>query len=321
MSQWTDRSSVLSISDLSNIESEITRVAADEAVDINAIIVQAQSECGDKILELTQKFSNTLSNGATSLAHNLAVNNWGPSTGNRNRIRLGQIVGVDFQRSAMTTWILYETLSLFYRTCAGRAASMDDRYRTKFKQYADLVENKYYPRFFTQGVPIVNTPLPCPGAVGERGSGVFGSGNVSSAVHAGPAGGTYDVSISWVAIPTYQGPQANKKNNGESAPSATVTQDITSGHVLSVSIVGLTPPDGNALPWSQGQAFVANGVATHWNLYVGANGGTQYLQNASPTPLATTSLTLSADPLLSGYSVDSGQYFDQNLFVQNVLRF
>jgi hypothetical protein len=55
------------------------------------------------------------------------------------------------------------------------------------------------------------------------------------------------------------------------------------------------------------------GNASHWNVYVGAQSGPLYLQNAMPMPVSTVQYTLTGAPLLSGYQMGAGQVPLQNV--------
>ena len=311
---WTDRGSIIGMQDLTNIESEIPSVAASEGIDVNVVLAQAQLEVIDKIDSITVKFSSFGSNGSVSNNHMMAIR--GRTATNRQRVRRGQIVTQDFDRHPLINWIAYETVVLFYRTAAGRSSAIADRYRDLYKQFGNELRTKYYPRFFEKGLPIVTQPLPCPGAVGERGSGTW---TAIPATKTGAIGGTYDVSITYINSPIYLGPSMMKKMNGESAPSSPITVTTGTNQAISSSIVGLAPPDGTANISDYSHTFAPALTATHWNIYAGLTGSTLYLQNVVPIPLSTPTYLLPSDPILTGYAADLGQVSDQTLFLTNTL--
>lgn len=110
----------------------------------------------------------------------------------------------------------------------------------------------------------------------------------------------YDVAVTWVEQTRYLSPKT--KGNSESAPSARATGiSVTTANVLHVDISVLNPPNGlNPLNSALGQGLVIPGIASGWNVYVGAQGGTLFLQNATPIAIGTTGYTLAGAPVLSG---------------------
>jgi len=169
---------------------------------------------------------------------------------------------------------------------------------------------------------VVIQPLACPGAVREFQAGTWGTANLSGTGSGSTETGNpaYDVAITWVAIPGYIS-QVNR-GNSESAPSATATGfNVPAGQFLTVSIASLNPPTGT-IPSAVG---TASGIytplgATHWNIYAGKTGGTLYLQNPSPIPVATQSYALTGVvQQVNSNPVWVGQAPDYNYAFQNML--
>jgi hypothetical protein len=58
------------------------------------------------------------------------------------------------------------------------------------------------------------------------------------------------------------------------------------------------------------------GTASGWNAYAGVQGGTLYLQNATPIPITQLTYTFAGAPVSSGYMADSGQFADAKMSMQ-----
>jgi hypothetical protein len=328
MSLFTDLDFVSSV-DMLALDPEIAKVAAAESITIDTplgIAAQACDEVGQKILIETQAFSGFMPPFAMPYNQTAAVLNLVGPTINRSRVTLNQVVVSAAnptemsvaKPSALKRYAIYFALYLFYRAAFYKKSN--DRYDSKRKMYEEEIRKKYWPRVFNQGIPICYKPLATPGAIHEWNVGVWDVTRVSAVAgtNAGAAA-NYDVAVTWVDNTRYLTPI--NKGNSESAPSARVSGfAVPTAHVLHVDISVLNPPNGlNPLNTALGQGLVIPGIASGWNIYVGLQGSTLYLQNSTPIPILTTAYTLPGAPVLSGYQADTGQYFDALFTVQKTL--
>jgi hypothetical protein len=306
--------------DLLSLDPEVAKVSAAEGITVDSpagIAAQACDEVGQKLLTEMQAFTGFMPPVAMPYNQTAAVINMVGPTVNRSRIALAQIVVTPpnptqmavSKPSALKRYTVYTALEMFYR--AAFYKKTNDRYDNKRKMYAEEIRKKYWPRFFSQGVPIAYKPLACPGAIHEWNAGIWDSTRVSTVAGVNAGGTTLcDVVITWVDQTKYLLP--TNKGNSESGPSAIVAGvSVTTATVLHIDISNLNPPNGlSPLNVSLGQGLVIPGNASGWNVYVGATGSTLYLQNATPIAIATKTYTLAGAPTLSGYQPDSGQYPD-----------
>jgi hypothetical protein len=300
---YIDRDFVTS-TDVNAIEPEASKIVTAHSLSYPAIMARAHSECGRTLESNMMAFG---AGGDVSGNHLAAVLNTGSATIGR-RARLGQVIvnsirpGYD---STIHLWVLYSALRLLYQ--AAFSSKAVDRYEKKLQHY-DKLAKSHWAELASIGVPVVSTPLPCPGAVHEPDAGVFNQDTLSESSGPGASGGAFHVAITYTAT-GYTSP--TDKGNAESAISAVAFVTITAGQVLKVDISGLTPPTGSI------QAGVTdtwlNMAATGWNVYVGTEPTKLYLQNSSPVAIATTSYTLAADPVLSGTKPDNGQRYDTKI--------
>lgn len=285
------------------------------------------------------------SGGATAL-HNSAII-WGIRAQTQVvKLRLGQMVLNDLYtgdtgvslNGPIRDWLAYWAVTLGYRKLMGQSDPKSDRYLLKYQFYRKLVGNEKWNILAATGIPYVRLPLPAPGALFEPSAGRWTTANLSQVVPGAgsPAGGTFYVAITWVAQAASNGSglyvsQAHK-GNAESGPSQIMPLQnsiypslvVTAGHVLTISIASLNPPTG-AVPLPEASVTgVTTGtmIATGWNIYVGLGAGGNpptdlYLQNATPLPLTTTSYSLPANPVLTGYRLGPGQYPDANMGIPN----
>jgi len=328
MSLFTDLDFVSS-ADMLALDPEITKVAAAEFITIDTpsgIAAQACDEVGQKILVEAQAFSGFMPPFAMPYNQTAAVLNLVGPTINRSRVTLNQVIVTGAnptetsvaKPSALKRYAIYFALYMFYR--AAFYKKMNDRYDNKRKMYEAEIRKKYWPRLFNQGVPICYKPLACPGAIHEWNVGVWDVTRVSAVAGVNTNAPTsYDVAITWVDNTRYLTPI--NKGNSESAPSARVSGfSVPTGDVLNIDISVLNPPNGmNPLNTALGQGLVIPGIASGWNIYVGTQGGTLYLQNSIPIPILTTAYSLPGAPVLSGYAADTGQYFDACFTLQKTL--
>jgi hypothetical protein len=320
---FTD-SDIITTTDLQAADAECVKVASSENPAIalsgsGSIIQKSIEECGHQVRAQFQNFSGYLVSPGINLNHVAAVLNILSTAINRPRMRLNQVVALDPDptKCLFKRWLVYYALFQLYRDAYARFSRNTDRFERKMNLYDDEA-NKAWKRLISDGVPVVLQPLACPGAIREFGAGTFGSGNVSAGgTGSTETGHTYTVAITWVAQPAYVS-QTNK-GNAESAGSATVQVSPTSGQVITVNINGLTAPGATIPAIGTADGLYTPLVASGWNVYVSLDQANWYLQNATPIPLATTSYTLANAPVLSGYTLQPGQFADYNFAFQNVL--
>ena len=317
---FTD-SDIVTPADLAAVDQEITNDASVFNITLSgagSIIRRSAEEAGTEITSAFQNFSGYLVGLGISANHVAAVLNTLSTAINRPRARLNQVCALDPDPTHLHVkrWLEYRALTGFYRAIYHR--KIEDRYEKKMTNYRAEATHAWN-NLISNGLPIVMQPLACPGAVRELGSGTWAASNVSAGgTGSSETGHVYDVAITWVNSQGYSSWANN--GNGESAPSAIVTQPVLAGQVLSLTLSGLNPPNGT-IPQNLG---TADGIytpqpATGWNVYAGISGTTLWLQNAAPIPIATTSYTLPSAPLLAGNPMGRGQHPDYNFAFQDVL--
>lgn len=308
---WTD-SDFVTPEELASIDSEILSVAnAEEIVLENpngtGLIHRAIEECGAGFMKYMQLFGGYLYAGDSTSGHDNAVMNIGQGIRNRSRILLSQVPVSSIHPLAwapVKRWVVYWILYLFYQDAASRRMD-NDRYGKKADYYKAQANGKYWDDLRTAGVPVVNSPLPCPGAIWEPGQGVWDDGAVTVVSGSGTLTDTYAVVITWV--------DQIRQKNAESGPSAQVVVSLTPGNVLKVDTSLLVPPTGQQHPGTLALATVDCARATGWNVYAGPAGGPLYLQNPSPIAVATKTWTAPADPVTGTVQAGTGQWADRYL--------
>jgi len=316
---FTDGPFVLA-NDLNVIDGEFNEVAADESVTVDtsatSLITQAVAEAGAQFISRIQNFSGYLVGIGAGSNHVAAVLNVLSTAINRPRVFLPQVpvVEPDPTRTVMKRWVQFFVLRNFYRSLYMR--SLQDRYGKKHEMY-EAETRAQWQRLKDAGFPVILTPLSAPGATLIYNSGTWSASNLT-AVAGGTQIGTvqYDVSVTWCSLPAYVN-SANQAN-AESAGSQIATISVPANEVIQVSIATLNPPNGqmaNAVGTAQG--VYSPMAATHWNVYAGTHGGTLYLQNATPIPVATTSYTFTDVPVTSGFAQNAGQAAQYDFSVQD----
>jgi hypothetical protein len=322
---WTDDYFV-STDDLTSIDPEVGDVATAESITIDGatgVVQRTIENGGQQLLAQMQRFGGYLSSGLVSANHLAAVFNVGGPGVNRTRILLGQIVAYDPYFPVVKTWMCYKTLEKFYHAAFSR--TLNDRYEKKYKQFSYDVRMEHWPNLKNVGLPIVYRPMYCPGAVNERIPGTtrlqtdtWSASNVTQVAQAGTTGGDFDVAITYVDQTFYI--SQSIKANAESYRSAIQTLQVDAGNAIQISIASLVPPNAGSDPAMLSQAIATPLNASGWNVWVGNSGDVLYLQNSSPIPIATQTYTLSADPVLSGFQLDFGQYADAFYTVQDLIQ-
>lgn len=313
---WTD-SDIVAAADFRSTDPDFEDVIVQEQMDFDDLLEQSWQDCSHLIQARSQNFTGFVTGLGISAAHQAAVLNTGASPTARPYIRLSQIaLAPQYARHKhpIQRWLEYGTLVRTYRAAINRTIS--DRYQARFENFQALSDDMWQ-RVRSVGVPIVMTPLPCPGATHEENSGVWDETNLSQSASVGAVGGAFDVAVTWVSSGYVD--QTNRAN-AESGPSRILAKSVDAGNVLSVNIASL-----NALSQSSQQLGTSDGSwamasPTGWNVWVGASGsGILYLQTASPVPFATKTYTLAADPVLSGYRLHKGQVPDYNFVFSNMV--
>lgn len=311
---YTDGNFITS-DDMTVIDPEIMKTAAAELIIVDnspqSIITQSLGELSAEITSRFQNFSGYLVGVGYTANHLAAVLNVLSTAINRPRARMNQIVaiGPDPTKSQFQRYAVYYCLHAFYRSAFHR--KLNDRYEKKMGLYKEETD-RAWANLKYMGMPIVTSPLPCPGATLEYQSGTWGCDNVTATGSGSTdTGSTYYVAITWVNSANYASPTA--QNQGESGPSMVATVPVGAGQFVSVSIATLNPPSGS-LPQALG---TSDGIynpqpATGWNIYVGLTKTAMWLQNATPVPIATKTSTLTVAPLTSGSLLNQGQFPEYN---------
>lgn len=290
-----------------------------------SIIRRSIEECGNDLTARFQSFSGILMGLGVSAAHVEAVLYTLTGPTQRPRVMLNNVVVTEPNQTKtyMLRWFEYAACTAVFRAAYHR--KLEDKYEKKMLLYREE-QNKAWRVIESNGLPVVLQPMAAPGAIREPNSGVWGSENVT----AGGSGSTetgqaYDVVITYVstASATLNGGNyisPTQKNNSEGGPSTRVTIAPAAGQILTVSIASLNPPNGTV----SGLIGTADAIytpmnATGWNVYIGLQDATLYLQNATPIPIATKTWTAPDAPVLSGNPLLAGQAADRNYTWQNTV--
>lgn len=316
-------SDCLTTADLAAVDPECSKVAASQNPPITldgagSIIRQTLNEACSDITARFQNFSGYLVSPGINLAHMAAVSNILSTSISRPRMRLNQVVaiGPDPSRQDIKLWLTHSALRALYRAAYARFTKDSDRFERKMDFYA-TEEIRVWRNIESSGVPVVLSPIPCPGAIREPNAGAWGQANVTAGGSGSTeTGNSYFVAITWTGVPYVS--QTNKAN-AESGPSATVQISVAAAQVLSVSIVGLNPPSSTTPNVGTADGLYTQIPAAGWNIYVGMSADAMYLQNATPLALTTTSHALADAPVLSGYVMGLGQACDFNFSSQRML--
>jgi hypothetical protein len=315
---WTD-SVFITPDDLSRLDSEVAAVATANDITLtgnNGLLRGAIEEVSNEMMKLVIAFGGYLNSGDLSANHMAAVLNVGIGNSVRQKVSLQQIIvsaDVSGQWGWVKQWAIFWALKTFYRDAFSRLGG--DRYKTKMDFYKDELQRRIMPNMWALGVPITLRPLSRPAALFERATGTWDSTNVALEVGSGTLDGvSCDVVVTYCDMSQanlYVSPDV--PNNAESDASDTITIAMTAGNVIGVDISSLRPPTGTQHPSQVMVVVVAPLKATHWNVYAGPTGGTLYLQNLAPIPIATTSFALPGDPVVSDYPLGNGQYAERRL--------
>jgi hypothetical protein len=217
--------------------------------------------------------------------------------------------------SVIKRYAVAKVLVCLYRAAMAKGNN-EDRYTNKLEMVKEDIRCSYWPDMKKIGIPFVFTPLPAPGAIMMR-CGTFGDANGSVVAGAGTRADIIQLVVTWVGDKYISG---SNKNNGESYRSEYCNIQMANGKVAKVSIIGLTAPDGTQQTWTKAEARYSVAKAVGWNVWAGLpNAGVMYRQTLTPVALGTTTYTLAADPVLSGETLDLGQFPDINIEIKNEL--
>lgn len=315
---WTD-SVFISQDDLTRVDSEVAAVATSEGIMLtgdNGLLRGAVEEAANEMMKLVISFGGYLNAGDLTANHLAAVLNVGIGNSVRQKIGSQQIVvsgDVPGQWNWIKQWTVFWALKTFYRNAFARVSG--DRYEKKMIFYKEELQRRIMPNLWALGVPMVIRPLVRPAATFERSTGTWDSSNVSMVSGSGTtAAVSYDVAITYCDMSQsnfYASPAF--PNNCESDLSDVINVATEDASVIEVDITSLKPPSGAQHPSQIMVVVVSPLKATNWNVYVGLKGGTLYLQNVAPIPIATKTFTLTGDPVLSGCESGQGQYPDRRL--------
>jgi hypothetical protein len=303
---------ITTTAELAAYDPEVEDVATSVGITLDGdhgLIQQATTACLARLMTALEAMSVGYGDRISS-NHLAAVFNLGPVANSpRPRVHPSQVVLHETLswglHNTIKQWAIAAALAMFFEQCAQRRVTEDDRYAKKAARHNKRAESLWI-AIERGGVPVVLSPLPCPGAKLWSGSGSWSSSNVTQVSSVGASGGTFRVAICWTAA-SYDA-SAYDRGNAESSPSRTVSVTVTANNKLSVSIAGLTPPAGGPAPGGVSMYPACSSlIATGWQVLVGAATGPLYIQNAAPIALDTTSYALDEDPVLSGLEARPGQ--------------
>jgi hypothetical protein len=316
---WTD-SIFIQPRDLLRLDAEAINVAQAEGVTLtgpNGLLRGAQEEAAMELQKQMIAYGGYLNSGDLSANHLAAVLNVGIGNSVRQKALLVQVPvtdGIPGSWSWVFQYAVYWALKVLYRDVFSR--TVNDRYKTKLDYYEKELEKRVSKNLLALGIPIVLQPLSMPGAFYEPNSGTFNESNVELVGGPGTSTKTYDVAVTYCDTT-----QANRyvsaalSNNAESAGSVVQNVVPNGSQVIEVSIASLNPPTGAQSPATILVCVIAPMTASAWNVYVGTSGGTLYLQNSTPIPIATKTWTLPGDPIVSAYTLGLGQYQTRRLSI------
>ena len=336
---WTD-ALFITVDDVARLDGGAAQVVTDESISGSgnySYIRGAIEEATQELTKMSVAFGGYLSTGDVSPNHTAAVLNIGLGNAVRYKALPSQVVvsGIGpFSSNHIKQWATAYAVMYLYRNASNR--TVKDRYEAKMRFFKSELDRRLRPSIIGLGLPLVIQPIAAPAAIFERNSGTWGASNLSPISQTGPAGGTFDVAITYVNQGQPLGFNASQNNwqsfrvtgfnadatkyvssllpgNAESNPSTTLTTTVAADHVLGVSIASLTPPNGYQDPSTRILCVVIPLAATGWNVYVGPSGGVLTLQNATPIPIWTTSYQLALNPTTTGVPVGVGQYADRVL--------
>lgn len=315
---WTDDLFV-STADLVSEDPDIVDAADSLNITLtgdSGTIQRATEEAGMYLENILVSFTTYISSNDLSSNHMAAVFYTGSAPNQRRRVTLDQVVVTGRNAtywSECKIWAVNWVLKRFYISARGRA--QDDRYATKAAAYLLRERAELWPALKQSGIPIVLRPMPAPDAAQLPNPGSF---QASATAGAGTVTANYDVAVTYVDQSRYINQTA--RGNAEGNPTRLQNVALSTGNVLRVDITNLNPPNGSINPADIARGFVVPLNATGYNIWAGLHGQTLYLQNTNPVPIGTKVTTLTTDPLLSGPTVGTGQFYDQMLSVYQTIK-
>lgn len=306
--------------DLTRLDAEVIAVAESEGIILNGyngVLRSAVEETSNELQKMIISFGGYLNAGDMTANHVAAVMNVGIGNSVRMKVGMQQIVvsgDVPYQWTHLKQWCVFFCLKTFYRNVFAR--KIEDRYKAKMEFFDLDMNRRVLPNLWALGIPIVLRPLVRPAATFEIKSGTWDDTNVSLASGFGTLDTNTSLDVAITYVDQSQGDfyvSADIRNNCESATSDPITIQMQDGMVVSIDITSLSPPTGRQSRAQVMLVVVAPLKATGWNVYVGGTGGTLYLQNSTPIPIATKTYELAGDPVLSGHESGLGQYADRRL--------
>ena len=193
-------------------------------------------------------------------------------------------------------------------------ATADDRYAEQFALW-DRKRGEIFAQLRGEGVPFTSQPLAAPAATREYQTGEWDQSNLTEG-----AGGSFTAGRYYFAV-TYTAADYNSstdKQNQESAPGRVAAKEIAVSEKVTVDIDDLLQTVVQAHVGTA-RGVVSRVAPTGWNVYCGDESGKLYLQNSTPTVIATTSYEITS-ATLSGSLLDSGQYPDGYLSMPNFIQ-
>lgn len=298
---WIDKQWITQAS-LEAIEPGVAQATSDStAVNPTVLIPDTLDELAQEIQEHLYSFGGVIDVDGLGDAHMAAVMNTGGGSGRRH-IPLDHVVVDDPDRgipnSSLRKWTEARCFVAIYDAAAKRIE--DSRWTEKADEWRVTAGDRW--RVARRGIPIVQSPLPAPGAWRLKDTGSFGATDIttSSAGGSWPAG-TYYAAITWTGA-NYQ--SAAVRSNSESAGCDAIEFTAVLNDSVTFSVENLNPPP----PVNQGilRSGIPWMIPTGWNLYVGSSVDDLRLQNSSPIAIATKTLELT-EVDLTGAKIGRGQ--------------
>jgi hypothetical protein len=301
---WTDRDFILP-GELDMVDGEATAVARVESISLtgpDGVIHQAIEETGLELKHLVQSVPIVSTASDVPVSHQLAVSGYTMGS----RLNLGQVIVSDPRRaywSPLKRWVLYRALAFLYRHAMDRVDV--DRYANKWDRFNRETDSKYQPFVIATGIPMILSPISCPGASHELNTGTWHASAITAVP--GPASSPLDVRVA-VSYVTSAYAAPGSENNSESGLSETLPFTIPASSLLSVSIQDLKP--------------IPSQKVTGWNLWIGASSYSTplWLQTMQPIPIDTKTVVLTGPPVIPGVHAEhTGQTADYSVTCQRLL--
>lgn len=299
MSLWTDNYAA-TMPALRASEPEIDGVLIHADMGEVAALADAYQQASARLEAALVSSGGVYGGFGVGAAHAAAVLNVQGYGGNYPRAKLHQVVlenpeypGMD---SPLRNWAVQVALAKIYLKASSR--KQGDRYERKAERYAAEAAAAWN-LVCSLGVPVIDIPLPAPGALFYPGAGEISLAPFSA--YGAPAQ-SYSVRLTWTSA------------TGESGPSPIISLSTLADSGARVSIADLKAPDGKG--GSSYLGALGTIAATGWHVYAASSPDGPYRrQTASPLPLDTTAYDFTAAPSTSGAKVGSGQSPTSNLFL------